>query len=124
MAYPLDPLGLAPCQNDEILPEGYTPSPALEKDPYHPDMVKRRRAENAELYAASPADRAAELGYKRRISPQKAPVHSHGQEVFFNGKNYITPDVDGHNVSDGWKMFNKKGQRIGTYDADLNYIKK
>ncbi|WP_455713802.1 toxin C-terminal domain-containing protein [Streptomyces rubrogriseus] len=87
-------------------------------------MVKRRRAENAELYAASPADRAAELGCKRRISPQKAPVHSHGQEVFFNGKNYITPDVDGHNVSDGWKMFNKKGQRIGTYDADLNYIKK
>ncbi|MEU9066140.1 DUF6531 domain-containing protein [Streptomyces sp. NPDC048306] len=119
-----DPLGLTPCQNDEILPEGYTPSPALERDPYHPDMVKRRRAENAELYAATPADRAAELGYKRRISPQKAPFHSHGQEVFFNGKNYITPDVDGHNVSDGWKMFNKKGQRIGTYDADLNYIKK
>lgn len=30
----------------------------------------------------------------------------------------------GHLVSDGWKMFNKKGQRVGTYDADLNYIKK
>ncbi|WP_431331347.1 DUF6531 domain-containing protein [Streptomyces sp. IPPR8] len=119
-----DPLGLSPCKNDEILPEGYTPSPALERDPYHPDMVKRRQAENAELYAATPADRAAELGYKRRISPQKAPFHSHGQEVFFNGKNYITPDIDGHNVSDGWKMFNKKGQRVGTYDADLNYIKK
>ncbi|CAL9560519.1 DUF6531 domain-containing protein [Streptomyces sp. enrichment culture] len=120
----VDPLGLTPCKNDEILPEGYTSSPALEKDPYHPDMVKRRQAENAELYAATPADRAAELGYKRRISPQKAPFHSHGQEVFSNGKNYITPDVDGHNVSDGWKMFNKKGQRVGTYDADLNYIKK
>ncbi|MFE1026862.1 DUF6531 domain-containing protein [Streptomyces sp. NPDC058818] len=119
-----DPLGLAPCQNDEILPEGYTPSPALEKDPYHPDMVQKRQAENAELYGATPADRAAELGYKRRISAQKAPFYSHGQEVFFNGKNYITPDVDGHNVSDGWKMFNKKGQRIGTYDADLNYVKK
>ncbi|EPD55799.1 DUF6531 domain-containing protein [Streptomyces sp. HGB0020] len=118
-----DPLGLSPC-NDEILPEGYTSSPALERDPYHPDMVAQRRADNAELYAASPADRAAELGYKRRISPQKAPFNSHGQEVFSNGKNYITPDVDGHNVSDGWKMFNKKGQRIGTYDADLNYIKK
>lgn len=87
-------------------------------------MVQKRQAENAELYGATPADRAAELGYKRRISAQKAPFHSCGQEAFFNGKNYITPDVDGHNVSDGWKMFNKKGQRVGTYDADLNYIKK
>ncbi|MFD9938299.1 DUF6531 domain-containing protein [Streptomyces massasporeus] len=119
-----DPLGLTPCKEDEILPEGYTSSPALEKDPYHPDKVKERSDGNRELYASTPADRAAELGYKRRISPQKAPFHSHGQEVFFNGKNYITPDVDGHNVSDGWKMFNKKGQRVGTYDADLNYIKK
>ncbi|WEO94960.1 RHS repeat-associated core domain-containing protein [Streptomyces sp. FXJ1.172] len=117
-----DPLGLTPCE--EILPEGYTPSPALEKDPYHPDMVGKRSEGNKELYAATPADRAAELGYNRRISPQKAPFDSHGQDVFFNGKNYITPDVDGHNVSDGWKMFNKKGQRVGTYDPDLNYLKK
>ncbi|MFH9944577.1 RHS repeat-associated core domain-containing protein [Streptomyces murinus] len=117
-----DPLGLTPCE--EILPEGYTPSPALEKDPYHPDTVGQRREGNKELYAATPADRAAELGYNRRISPQKAPFDSHGQDVFFNGKNYITPDVDGHNVSDGWKMFNKKGQRIGTYESDLTYIKK
>ncbi|MEU7643595.1 DUF6531 domain-containing protein [Streptomyces huasconensis] len=118
-----DPLGLTPCE-DEILPKGYTPSPALEKDPYHPDMVGKRSEKNKELYAATPKDRAAELGYKQRISPQKAPFDSHGQEVFSNGKNYITPDVDGHNVSDGWKMFNRKGQRVGTYDADLNYLKK
>ncbi|MFJ4951283.1 putative T7SS-secreted protein [Streptomyces sp. NPDC088760] len=119
-----DPLGLTPCKRKEILPEGYTPSPALEGDPYHPDMVKDRRRGNQDLYAATPADRAAELGYAKRIPPHKAPFHSHGQEVFFNGKNYITPDIDGHNVSDGWKMFNKRGQRIGTYDSDLNYIKK
>ncbi|QES43438.1 hypothetical protein DEJ49_22785 [Streptomyces venezuelae] len=118
-----DPLGLTPCE-DEILPKGYTSSPALEKDPYHPDMVGKRSEKSRELYAATPKDRAAELGYKTRIPPQRAPFHSHGQEVFSNGKNYITPDVDGHNVSDGWKVFNKKGQRIGTYDADLNYIKK
>ncbi|MGW8695438.1 putative T7SS-secreted protein [Streptomyces eurythermus] len=119
-----DPLGLSPCKKKEVLPEGYTSSPALEGDPYHPDMVNERRAANQDLYAATPADRAAEHGYTKRIPPHKAPFHSHGQEVFFNGKNYITPDVDGHNVSDGWKMFNKKGQRIGTYDSDLNYIKK
>ncbi|MEV2251108.1 DUF6531 domain-containing protein [Streptomyces sp. NPDC050147] len=116
-----DPLGLSPC--DEILPEGYTSSPALQKDPYHPDAVKKRSDANKELYAATPADRAAELGYKTRIPTQRAPFDSHGQEVFSNGKKYISPDVDGHNVSDGWKMFNRKGQRIGTYDADLNYLK-
>jgi hypothetical protein len=71
----------------------------------------------------SVTDRATALGYDRRIPAQRAPFNSHGQPVYFDGKNYITRDVDGHNVSDGWKMFNKRGQRIGTYDADLNYVK-
>ncbi|MET7671839.1 toxin C-terminal domain-containing protein [Micromonospora luteifusca] len=56
-------------------------------------------------------------------SSSKAPFNSHGQTVFSNGKNYITRDIDGHNVTVGWKMFNRQGQRIGTYDADLNYLK-
>ncbi|OOF45253.1 hypothetical protein BKK52_12740 [Rodentibacter trehalosifermentans] len=69
-------------------------------------------------------DKAAErLGYKQRIPPQKAPFNSHGQDVYWNGKNYITPDVDGHNVSEGWKLFDRKGQRLGTYDKDLNRVK-
>ncbi|MNY55175.1 hypothetical protein D3C86_1911310 [compost metagenome] len=68
--------------------------------------------------------RAKELGYTNRISPQRAPFDSHGQVVFWNGKNYITPDVDGHNVSDGWKVFDRRGNRVGTYDRDLNRIKK
>jgi filamentous hemagglutinin len=68
--------------------------------------------------------RAKELGYGQRISPQKAPFNSHGQPVFWNGKNYITPDVDGHNVSDGWKVFDRRGNRVGTYDKDLNWVKK
>lgn len=67
--------------------------------------------------------RAKELGYDRRIPAQKAPFNSHGQPVFSNGKNYITPDIDQHNVSGGWKMFNRRGQRIGTYDGSLNRIK-
>ncbi|MEU3249919.1 polymorphic toxin-type HINT domain-containing protein [Streptomyces sp. NPDC006997] len=105
------------------LPEGYTSSPALKGDPYHPDSVAARSAQNRELYAGTLRDRAGALGYNRRIAPQKAPFNSHGQDVFFNGKNYITPDVDGHNVSGGWKVFSRRGDRIGTYDADLNYIK-
>ncbi|WP_338683639.1 polymorphic toxin-type HINT domain-containing protein [Streptomyces acidiscabies] len=105
------------------LPEGYTSSPALKGDPYHPDSVAKRSRQNEELYAGTASDRAGALGYGTRIPAQKAPFNSHGQVVFSNGKNYITPDVDGHNVTNGWKMFNRKGQRIGTYDPDLKYLK-
>ncbi|MEU0649507.1 transposase family protein [Streptomyces umbrinus] len=35
------------------------------------------------------------LGCRTRIPAQKAPFDSHGQVVFSNGKNYITPDLDG-----------------------------
>ncbi|QMD23938.1 hypothetical protein HVZ46_05070 [Citrobacter freundii] len=66
---------------------------------------------------------AGKLGFDRRIPAQKAPFNSHGQSVFYDGKNYITPDVDSHNVTNGWKMFDRKGNRIGTYDNDLNRIK-
>ncbi|WP_411704685.1 VENN motif pre-toxin domain-containing protein, partial [Edaphovirga cremea] len=66
---------------------------------------------------------AKNLGFGQRIPPQKAPFDSHGQPVYSNGKNYITPDVDSHNVTNGWKMFNSKGKRIGTYDSELNRIK-
>nr|WP_242433802.1 hypothetical protein [Streptomyces sp. CB01580] len=31
--------------------------------------------------------------------------------------------MDGRNVSGGCKVFSRRGDRIGTYDADLNYIK-
>jgi RHS repeat-associated protein len=105
------------------LPEGYRSSPGLEGDPYHPDSVAARSRQNQELYGPSLVDRAAGLGYTKRVPAQKAPFNSHGQTVFSNGKNYITRDIDGHNVTDGWKMFNRQGQRIGTYDSDLNYLK-
>jgi len=62
---------------------------------------------------------AANLGYSTRIPPQKAPFNSHGQSVFFNGKQYITPDVDSHNVTNGWKSFDLRGRRTGTWNSDL-----
>ena len=37
--------------------------------------------------------REQRLGFKRRIAAQKAPFDSHGQEVFSNGKTFITRDV-------------------------------
>ncbi|MCX4452873.1 toxin C-terminal domain-containing protein [Streptomyces sp. NBC_01728] len=102
---------------------GYEPAPFNPKDPYSPESVQKRQDYNKELYQPSTADRAGELGYHTAIKANRAPFHSHGQDVYFNGKNYITRDVDGHNVTDGWKMFNRQGRRIGTYDPDLNYLK-
>ncbi|MGW5424057.1 putative T7SS-secreted protein [Streptomyces sp. NPDC003943] len=50
-----DPLGLAPY---EPLREGYTSSPALERDPYHPDVVEQRIKDDRERYGIKdPADR-------------------------------------------------------------------
>lgn len=61
------------------------------------------------------------MGYGTRIPPQRAPFHSHGQDVFSNGTNYITRDVDSH-IGGVWKMFDRQGRRLGTYDANLNRI--
>jgi Novel toxin 21 len=109
--------------HDYDLPQGYTSSPALKRDPYHPDSVAGRSAANRELYAATSRDQAAFLGYTKRIPAQKVSFDSHGQDAFTNGKTYITPDIDGHNVTSGWKMFNRRGVRLGTYDFELNYVK-
>jgi Novel toxin 21 len=109
--------------HDYDLRQGYTSSPALKRDPYHPDSVAARSKGNQELYAATSRDRAAALGYTTRIPAHKVHFDSHDQEAFTNGKNYITPDVDGHNVTSGWKMFSRRGVRIGTYDSELNYVK-
>ncbi|WP_414826256.1 toxin C-terminal domain-containing protein [Yersinia aldovae] len=90
-----------------------TPIPEQNKDDLAYLALKGKEAQEA----------AKNLGFDRRISPQKAPFNSHGQPVYFDGKNYITPDVDSHNVTNGWKMFDRKGERIGTYDSNLNRIK-
>jgi RHS repeat-associated protein len=66
---------------------------------------------------------AAKLGFIKRIPPQKAPFDSHGQPVFFNGKRYITPDVHSH-IGGVWKMFDRQGNRLGTFDANLKKIGK
>jgi hypothetical protein len=69
------------------------------------------------------AEQAKALGYTARKSAPQLPFDSHGQPGYFNGKQYITPDVDGHNVQNGWKMFNRRGGRIGTFTWDLKKVK-
>ena len=66
------------------------------------------------------AQRAATLGFPRRSAPMP---WSNGQDVFFNGTKYISKDWDEHNATGGWKMFTKSGGRLGTFDANLNWIK-
>lgn len=96
-------------------------SPILKGDPYHPDSVAARQKEWQKTYGGFNSKFvAAELGYGKRISPQNAPFNSHGQPVFSNGKGYITPDVDEHNTNNGWKMFDRKGRRTGTWNFDLS----
>jgi hypothetical protein len=63
---------------------------------------------------------AKKLGYTKRIPPQKAPFDSHGQAVYYNPKtkSYISVDIDQHR-GPGWKMFDSKGNRLGTFDFTL-----
>jgi uncharacterized protein YukE len=65
------------------------------------------------------AEQAIILGYPQRVPPQKAPFNSHGMPVYTNGKEYITPDRDSHNVTNGWKTFDRRGNRTGTWNWDL-----
>ncbi|KUO15383.1 hypothetical protein [Streptomyces dysideae] len=69
---------------------GYKPAPFNPKDPYSPESVKGRQDYNKQLYPTTNADRAAELGDHTTIKPNRAPFYSHSQEVFSNGKNYIS----------------------------------
>ncbi|WP_286483460.1 VENN motif pre-toxin domain-containing protein [Ignatzschineria indica] len=92
-------------------------------NPVDPNDFGGNILESEKLTNKERAEAANGLGYKQRIPPQKLPFNSHGQPGYWNGKNYITPDIDGHNVTNGWKVFDRRGKRIGTYDADLNFIK-
>lgn len=67
--------------------------------------------------------RAAALGYKQRIPYNKLPFNSHGQPGYWNGRVFITRDVDAHNIENGWKMFDRRSERMGTFDSSLNPIK-
>ena len=107
-----------------------TPSPALKGSPYHPNSVAVRQANNRVIYRNEliRAD-ASDLGYGQRIAPQRAPFNSHGQDVFSDGKNFITRDIGSdptHSAHNGgvWKMFDRRGNRVGTLDANLNPIGK
>jgi hypothetical protein len=87
--------------------------------PYY--LVKARSEDWQKLYGGFDSQAvASNLGYTKKIPANRAPLDSHGQPVFSNGKGFITPDVDAHNVTNGWKTFSKKGVRTGTWNSDLS----
>lgn len=57
------------------------------------------------------------------VKTNQYPFNSHGQQVYKKGNRYITPDVDSHNGG-VWKIFDNKGKRLGTADANLRIFKK
>ncbi len=98
--------------------------PAVEGDPWSPAEVTKRQGT---VVKANGPLAAKALGYEKRIPPQKAPFDSHGQDVFSNGKTYITADMGSHteagsHIGGVWKKFDARGNRLGTYDANLNRI--
>jgi hypothetical protein len=92
---------------------GGDPDPDSDEEKNLEKSVEKPRPTAKEAEAA-----AKELGYDKKIPAQKAPFNSHGKPVFQNGNKYITPDADGHNGGI-WKMFNRAGQRLGTFDKNL-----
>ena len=73
---------------------------------------------NCPLTNAQMRDMAKYYGW----TPVKdSPFNSHGQLVFRQDNRYFTPDVDSH-IGGVWKVFDLKGNRIGTVDVNLNFI--
>lgn len=72
----------------------------------------------ARLTTSQAADLAKWLGYGQRV--KDAPFNSMGQAVFTNGRYFISLDVTMHAGAEAtWKLFSRRGQRIGTYNFDL-----
>ncbi len=65
------------------------------------------------------SQRAANLGYTVKVNAP--PFNSYGSPVFSNGEYLLTPDVSKHGSI--WKMFSLQGKRLGSYDANLNWLR-
>lgn len=61
-------------------------------------------------------DLAKDVGYTKEV--KDPPFNSHGQPAFQKGNRIITPDVDGHRGGT-WKLYDLKGNRLGTYNENL-----
>ncbi|WP_277491241.1 MULTISPECIES: toxin C-terminal domain-containing protein [unclassified Breznakia] len=90
-------------------------------DPNNKDKDKNKGSNKTPMTNKEATEAANKLGYK------DTNQYSHGQKVFRKGNRYITPDVDAHSggvwkMADSIKNLGSKSTRMGTYDANLNWI--
>lgn len=77
------------------------------------------RRTDTPLTTAQASDLANWLGFQKVRAGSSPVKNSHGQPVFRSGNRYISPDVDGHKGGT-WKVFDRRGNRVGTYNYDLS----
>ena len=86
-----------------------------------PDDEKKRQRDQARKEYRPPTNKEAresanDLRY--RETRDHPCGDTHGKPVFTNGKNYISPDADGHSGA-AWKMFNLRGAIQYAMDENL-----
>jgi RHS repeat-associated protein len=89
------------------------------QDPPSPDSSTAssgRKPRGTPLTNAEARAAAKTLGFKE---VSDAPFDSHGQLVFQRGSRYISADADVHSGGKAWKMFDRAGNRLGTFTEDL-----
>jgi len=88
--------------------------------PEDEDEKKKKRDEARENHEYLTNKEAREVAKKLRYREVKSHPcgNTRNRPVFTNGKNYISPDVDGH-IGGAWKMFNRRGDLLYTMDIGL-----
>ena len=91
--------------------------------PEDEDEKKRKRDEACEEYRSLTSKRAKEIAEDRGYRKAKSNPcgNTRNKPVFFNGKQYISPDADGHKGG-AWKVFNRFGKRMYTMNIDLTKV--
>ncbi|MET9699545.1 putative T7SS-secreted protein [Streptomyces sp. NPDC006529] len=105
-----DPLGLAPDYTP--LREGYSSQPGFEKDPYHSDVVDRRRANMRDLYGIKDHDANAMIGANGTQITSKT-LWNHGQYRI----DVENPDPGGRA---GQLHFQDQGNKGAKYQYDFD----
>jgi len=89
--------------------------------------LKNTKSENTVTFIQGKGDKAKKITVEIPDGYRRINERSKDAPIYTNGKNYITPDVHGHNGG-VWKMskktntFKNRSVRTGTYDKDLNRI--
>ena len=108
--------------------ENPQPSPASgdpnDDDPRNNNKFSEQKSDKENEKSKTPnqvdEEEADKLGFTRDKNP---PFKTHGVPAFKKGNRWITRDRTSHKGG-RWKVFDQKGNRIGTFDENLNYIAK